>query len=125
MAKTVLVVDDNEVVRKVVCRLFMSEEDFELCGEAKDGLEAIEKTQQLHPDLIVMDLSMPVMNGLEAARVIKKIMPSVRIIMFSEYSDILDEEKARFAGISALVSKSQQASTLIARARSLFTENAA
>ena len=69
MAKTVLIVDDNAFVRRALCALFKSQEDFEVCGEAGNGREAITKARRLHPDLIVLDLLMPVMNGLDAARV--------------------------------------------------------
>jgi len=75
MAKTVLIVDDNALIRQALCEMFKREADFEVCGEAENGREAIEKAQRLHPDLIVMDLSMPVMNGIDAARVLKGMMP--------------------------------------------------
>jgi chemotaxis response regulator CheB len=65
--KSVLVVDDNAFIRQVLCRVFTSEAGFDVCGEAENGRDAIEKAQVLHPDLIVMDLSMPVMNGIDAA----------------------------------------------------------
>src|SRR5438034_11329963 len=106
MAKAVLVVDDNALIRQALCELFKREADFEVCGEAENGREAIEKAQQLHPDLIVMDLSMPVMNGIEAASILKSLMPTVPLIIFSEYSDVFSEKEARTAGVSALVSKS-------------------
>lgn len=77
MRKTVLIVDDNTFVRHALYELFQREEDFEVCGVAENGREAIEQAGHLHPDLIVMDLAMPVMNGLEAARVLKRMMPSV------------------------------------------------
>ena len=66
-----------------------------VCGEAENGREAIEKAQALYPDLIMMDLSMPVVNGIEAARTLKRLMPTVPIIMFSEYctlGDLQDRE---------------------------------
>jgi DNA-binding NarL/FixJ family response regulator len=59
MAKTVLIVDDNAFIRQALCELFTRETDFEICGEAENGKVAIEKAQELHPDLIVMDRSMP------------------------------------------------------------------
>jgi len=125
MAKAVLVVDDNAFIRQALCELFKLEEDFEVCGEAENGREAIEKAQQLRPDLIVMDLSMPVMNGIEAAYVLQGLMPTVPLIIFSEYSDVFSEKEARSAGVSALVSKSQHVSVLVAKARSLFYDIAA
>jgi DNA-binding NarL/FixJ family response regulator len=123
MAKAVLVVDDNAYIRHTLCELFQSQADFAICGEAENGKEAIEKAQKLHPDLIVLDLSMPVMNGLDAARVLKRLMPTVPLIMFSEYSNALSE--ARSAGISALLSKSEHVSVLVEKARSLLYDIAA
>ena len=120
MAKTVLIVDDNEIIRRGLRELFTAEPDFDVCGEAENGREAIEKAQELHPDLIVLDLSMPVMNGIDAARVLRKLMPTLPLIIFSEYSDALSEAEARSAGVSALVSKSEHVSVLVAKARALL-----
>jgi DNA-binding NarL/FixJ family response regulator len=86
---------------------------------------AIEKAQDLHPDLIVMDLSMPVMNGIDAAHVLRRLMPMVPLIIFSEYSDVLSAEKAHSVGIPALVSKSEHMSVLIHKARGLLYPSAA
>jgi DNA-binding NarL/FixJ family response regulator len=124
MAKTILIVDDNASIRLGLCELFKSESDFEVCGEAENGKEAIAKALELHPDLIVLDLSMPVMNGLEAARQLKKLMPDVPLIMYSLFGDIV-EEQARLVGISELISKSQPAAILIKKARSLLYRDAA
>ncbi len=71
MAKTILIVDDNAYIRMSLCEQFKREADFEICGEAENGKEAIARALELHPDLIVLDLSMPVMNGLDAARELK------------------------------------------------------
>jgi len=125
MTKAVLIVDDNALIRQALCELFKREADFEVCGEAENGREAIEKAQQLHPDLIVMDLSMPVMNGIEAAGILKSLMPTVPLIIFSEYSDVFSEKEARAAGVSALVSKSEHASVLVGKARALLYDIAA
>jgi DNA-binding NarL/FixJ family response regulator len=125
MAKTVLLVDDNAAIRDVLCGLFGSQTDFEVCGEAENGQEAIEKAERLRPDLIVMDRSMPVMNGIEAARVLKRLMPAAPLIIFSEYSDVFSEQEARSAGVSALVSKSEHVSVLLGKARSLLDPLAA
>ena len=77
MAKTILIVDDNAHIRLALCEQFKRESDFEVCGEAENGKEAIAKALELHPDLIVLDLSMPVMNGLDTARELKRLMPTV------------------------------------------------
>src|SRR5437667_7214974 len=122
MVKSVLIEDDNALVRQGLCELFSREADFEICGEAENGWEAIAEAQDLHPDLILLDLSMPVMNGLDAARALKRLMPEVPIVMFSmfsAYSDSFTEKEARSAGASVLVSKSEQMSVLVGIARNL------
>jgi len=123
--KSVLVVDDNALIRQVLCRVFRSEAGFDGCGEAENGRDAIEKALALHPDLIVMDLSMPLMNGIDATRALKTLMPTVPVIVFSEYSDVFSEKEARSAGISALVSKSEHVSVVIDKARALIYPAAA
>ena len=100
MATTVLIVDDNAYIRQALCDLFKREADFEVCGEAENGKEAIAKARELHPDLIVLDLSMPVMNGLDAARELKRLMPTVPLLMYSAFGDRLVEHQARLVGIS-------------------------
>jgi len=125
MAKTILIVDDNAYVRQMICEAFKGESDFEICGEAENGKEAIDKALALHPDLIVLDLSMPVMNGLDAARELKDRMPSVPIILFTLYVDSFVKEEAVHAGVSDLVSKSKHVSALIAKARGLLYREAA
>jgi two-component system chemotaxis response regulator CheY len=124
-AKSVLIVDDNASIRQALCGLFEGEADFEVCGEAENGKVAVEKAQELHPDLIVLDLSMPVMNGLEAARVLKRVMPSVPLIMFSAFGDDSAQYQARLVGISEVVSKSEHPSMLILKARSVLASAAA
>ncbi len=125
VAKSVLIVDDNAFLRRALCKIFRREEDLDVCGEAENGRDAIEKAEQLHPDLIILDLSMPVMNGLDAARVLRRLMPSVPLIMYSAFGDKFAEQQARLIGVSSLVSKSEPVATLIGKARSLLTATAA
>jgi len=125
VAKSVLIVDDTASIRRALRQVFGSEADFDVCGEAENGREAIEKAQELNPDLIVLDLSMPVMNGIDAAKVLKRLMPAVPLIVFSEFSDVLSAEEAHSAGISALVSKSEHISLLVGKARALLRPIAA
>ena len=125
MAKTVLIVDDNAYIRQALCEVFTCEAGFEVCGEAGNGREAIAKALELHPDLIVLDLSMPVMNGLDAARELKRLMPTVPLIMYSAFGDTYMEQQARLIGISEVVSKSQPAAILVSKARSLLYRTAA
>jgi DNA-binding NarL/FixJ family response regulator len=125
MAKSVLIVDDNAYIRQALCRVFQCESDFEVCGEAVNGRDAIAKAQDLHPDLIVLDLSMPVMNGFDASRELRQLMPAVPLMMYSAFEDRLVEQQARLVGISELVSKSQPAAILVSKARSLLYRTAA
>ena len=95
MPKCILIVDDNPTVRKAVKSVLEAQPGFEVCGEAANGQEAVDKAQQLSPDLIIMDLSMPVMNGLEAARALRELMPDVPIVMFSVHRSGILEKNAR------------------------------
>jgi DNA-binding NarL/FixJ family response regulator len=117
MVHSILIADDNAFIRSGLCELFNGEPDFGVCGEAENGKQAIEEAEELHPDLIVLDLSMPVMNGLDATRVLKRVMPEVPIVMYSAYSDSFTEKEAHSAGVSALVSKSEPMSVLVNKSR--------
>lgn len=125
MMKRVLVVDDSPTVRQALCELFVREGDFEVCGQAENGRDAIEKAQHFRPDLIVTDLSMPIMNGLEETRLLKTLMPGVPVIIYTAHNDRFVEREGRSAGAAAVISKSEAVTTLIAAARSLFDEIAA
>jgi DNA-binding NarL/FixJ family response regulator len=121
----VLVVDDSPAIRRIVCELFAGEGDFEVCGQAENGREAIEKARLLQPALVVTDLYMPLMNGLDATRAIKKLMPAVPVIIYSSYLDSFMENEARRAGASAVVGKSDAVAVLIGKARELLDDIAA
>lgn len=123
--RSVLIVDDNAVIRQALCELFTRERDFEVCAEAGDGKEAIEKAQLFHPNLIVTDLSMPVMNGLEEARALMKLMPTVPVIVFTAFVSSTLEKEAAASGVSAVIAKSEPMTVLIATARSLLDQMAA
>jgi DNA-binding NarL/FixJ family response regulator len=125
IVKSILIADDNAFARQRLGEVFNREPDFEVCGEAEDGKKAIEEAQESHPDLILLDLSMPVMNGLDAARALKRLMPEVPIVIFSVYSDPFMEKEARSAGVSATVSKFDDMSILVGIARNLVHAMAA
>ena len=84
--RTVLIADDNPLIRKMLCKMFEAEQDYKLCAEARDGQEAIDLAIQCRPDLIVLDVSMPVLDGLQAARQLKQIMPQVPLILFTQHA---------------------------------------
>ena len=115
---TVLIVDDHPRVRKVL-RDYFEESNLAECGEAVNGLDAIEKAQQLNPDLVLLDFSMPVMNGIEAARALKQMMPGVPVFMLTAYFGAATELLAKESGVSAVFSK-DDVSPMIYRARVLL-----
>jgi DNA-binding NarL/FixJ family response regulator len=119
MVKGVLLVDDNRLMRQALRKLFKVEPEFEVYGEAEHGLEAVEKVEKLRPHLVILDYSMPVMNGLEAAPLIFKEVPTVFIILFTQYPVEAMEALARKVGIHAVINK-RQAAHLIPTAHALF-----
>jgi len=119
-AKRILIVDDNAVVRSLVRRLFESQSGFEIAGEAENGRDAIDKAEELKPDLIILDLVMPIMTGLDAAPLLKQLLPDVLIILFTQQEGSEVERLAQAAGIDAVVSKSQVASELFLKAQVLI-----
>jgi DNA-binding NarL/FixJ family response regulator len=118
--KRVLLVDDNSAVRSLVRRFFELEPDFEISGEAENGRDAVEKAENLKPDPIILDLSTPVMTGLDAAPLLRKLLPNARIILFTVQEGREIERLARAAGANSVVSKNQSASELILQAQALL-----
>ena len=103
--KRILLADDSAVVRSSLRRLF-EEAGWSVCGEASNGQEAVAKGQELRPNIIVLDLSMPVLNGLTAGRILKETMPGIRLILFTSFGTLLTTDALESAGFSALISKS-------------------
>jgi CheY-like chemotaxis protein len=120
-----LVVDDNPAVRRLICELFTREGDFQVCAEAENGRDALLKVQELEPDLIITDLSMPHMNGLEEIRALKKLMFTIPVILYSAHIDSFVEKEAFAAGASAVVPKTDVVPTLLLTARALLDRLAA
>jgi DNA-binding NarL/FixJ family response regulator len=106
LLKRVLIVDDHLAMRRAVARVLQSQPNVEVCGEAENGRIAIEEAKRLKPDLIVLDLSMPIMNGLEAARVLRAMMPDVPILMYTSFATSNLTEEALAAGVSRVSTKS-------------------
>ena len=124
MGKIVLIADDNHRVRRALRNLLTHELNVEVY-EARHGKEVVQKALELQPDVIVLDVSMPLMNGLEAARAIKRTLPAVPLIMYSMFVDELARQEAQSLGISELVSKSEHASVLIQKLRHFLYPTAA
>lgn len=119
MLSRVLIVDDSRVVREAVCSLFTAG-GFSVCGEAEDGRQAIEEAEQLRPDLIVLDFSMPVMDGIQAAKALRLILPDVPIILYTAHASSVLENDAFAAGITSVVSKNRDISHLVTEAHALL-----
>ena len=118
MAKCVLLVDDNSLVRKTLRRIFETS-GFEVCGELCDGDQAVQQAPILKPDLIVLDLSMPGLNGLEAAPLLRRLLPDVPIILFTIYPSGSIQQNARTAGVTTVISKDKEISYLVSEAERL------
>lgn len=120
--KRVLLVDDDASIRSSVRPLFDSHPRFEVVGEAGHGQEAVDIAPNLRPDLIVLDLSMPVMNGLEAAPLLIKILPNVWLVLFSSHDLPEVERLSQAAGIHAVVPKHKATTHLIPQAEALIAQ---
>ena len=117
--KVVLVVDDTSKIRKILASAFLSD-GFKTCVEAENGKEAIRVAMQSKPDLIVLDLSMPVMNGLQSAPELRKLFPRTPIILFTLFAEGLSETEASKSGISLVLEKTVPLSTLVSKAHELM-----
>jgi DNA-binding NarL/FixJ family response regulator len=118
--KSVLIVDDNFTVRAALRTFVERNMGMQVCATAANGAEAIGKAREYQPDLVLMDLGMPVMNGLDAASAIKKATPNSRIVIFTLYSDTLGKLLASGAGIDLVISKSDGPDALLHGLECLF-----
>jgi DNA-binding NarL/FixJ family response regulator len=102
----ILIVDDSQPVRRGIRDLLTQHRDWEVCGEAVDGQDAIQKTQALAPDVVILDFSMPGLDGIEAARRISEMYPNVSLLLCSMFLDSQLARLARSVGIAGALSKS-------------------
>jgi two-component system secretion response regulator SsrB len=109
----ILVVDDHAAVRRGICSLLSLRPEWRVCGEACDGVEAIEKARQLAPDFILMDISMPRMDGAAASKVIHHDAPATEVILVSQNDSSVIKQVAAETGASAYVPKSSLAHDLL------------
>src|SRR6202035_4263339 len=109
----VLVVDDHAVIRRGVQGILRSFPEWELCGEAENGQEAIKLAETLKPEIIIMDVSMPVLNGLEATRIIHELVPNTRILLLTRHSSTGLVRTAFRAGARGYVLKSDAEPDLV------------
>ena len=117
----VVIADDHEVVRRGVKALFESNHHWIVCGEAGDGQEAVSLVAALRPDLVVLDVSMPVMNGLQAAAKIRQVSPRTKIVVLSMHESPYITQEALQAGADAFLAKSSAGTHLIRTVKELFS----
>lgn len=117
--KSVLIVDDSPLIRRLL-KAALTESESVVCEEAANGREGIVRAQELRPDVVILDLAMPEMNGLQTARVLKRVMPTTPLLMFTSYVVPSLEEEAASAGIRRVVSKSDGAPAVMSAIRSLL-----
>jgi DNA-binding NarL/FixJ family response regulator len=106
MLHSILIVDDSPFIRRSVRRYIEANTAFDVCGEAENGKIAVEKVSELNPDIVILDLQMPVMDGMEAARQITRMSPKTAILMFTLHESEQLLNNARAVGVKDVLSKS-------------------
>jgi DNA-binding NarL/FixJ family response regulator len=124
MPKTILLADDSPVVGQTLYRALATEGSYDLCAQAADGSEAISLAKRYKPDLVILDLAMPKMNGLETARELKKIMPTVPIILHTIHASTVEELFAGDSCVDSVIPKGDF-TRLMANVRTLLCAEAA
>ena len=118
----ILIADDSPLVRQQLRSLLEMNSEWEVCGEAVDGREAVEKARQLQPDLVVLDFSMPIMNGLQAAKEISQQFPQIPLLLFSMFLSRQLVEEARKLGFRGAVAKSDVSRDLLNGVETLLND---
>ena len=109
----ILIVDDYPPVRKKICALLSPRADWSIRAEAEDGIEAVEKAKSLRPDVILMDVSMPRMDGIQATKIVRRELPESEVIIVSQNDPVIVSMQAREVGAVAFVSKADLVTELI------------
>ncbi len=121
---SILIADDHAIVREGLKLLLQSEHDFEIVGEVENGRDAVHMAESVHPDIILMDIGMPELNGLEASRIILKTNPKIKIIILSMFSDSAYIKEAIHVGVSGYLVKQSAADALIEAIREVSSGGA-
>jgi DNA-binding NarL/FixJ family response regulator len=123
MSHGILVVDDNASIRRLLVSFVESNTPFRVCGEAENGAEAIRKTKELQPDLVLLDLTMPGMSGTETATALRLLEPRPKIILFTLHADGVNKELASVFGIDVVLSKAEAINSLVRHIKALLLPN--
>ena len=120
---TVVLADDNGVVRREFRQLLELEDDLEVVGEAKNGLQAVALVKKLRPAVVLMDIAMPLLNGLQATRQILKAAPATKVLMLSAHSDVVYVEEATNSGAVGYLVKQTTANSVCSAIREVQKGN--
>jgi DNA-binding NarL/FixJ family response regulator len=120
--RTILIADDNERVRTVIRQALERGTGFKVCGEATDGTDAVSKAKELEPDLAILDVRMPGLNGVEVAGILRYALPKIRIIFVTMYAEDITENLTSVFHIDAVLSKASGLTKLIENVESLLAE---
>jgi DNA-binding NarL/FixJ family response regulator len=120
--KTVLIADDDEMVRTIIRQTLERDTDFRVCGEAVDGTDAVSKAKELSPDLIILDVRMPGLNGIEVAGILRHAQPKIRIVLVTMYAEDVAENFVSLFHIDAVLAKTDCLSGMTAVVTNLLSE---
>ena len=119
MAFRILLADDHEVVRRGLCAILQNKSEWEVCGEAKDGIDAVEKAKRLKPDVVIIDIGMPNLNGLDATRQIVDALPQTKVLVLTLYESDDMIQQLLNAGARGFLLKSDAGRNLVAAVEAL------
>jgi two-component system, NarL family, nitrate/nitrite response regulator NarP len=120
--KTILIADDNELVRTMIRQALERDTDFVVCGEAADGTDAVSKARELSPDLIILDVKMLGLNGIEVAGILRYALPKVRIVLVTMYAHDIERNLTSLFRIDAVLAKAGGLTELTAHVTSLMAD---
>jgi DNA-binding NarL/FixJ family response regulator len=120
--KTILIADDNEPVRTMIRRALERDTDFTVCGEAVDGTDAVTKAKGLSPDLIILDVRMPGLNGIEVAGILRYALPKIRIVLVTMCAEDIEKHLTSLFRIDAVLAKANGLTELTAHVTSLLAD---
>ena len=120
--KTILIADDSELVRNMIRQALERDTDFAICGEAANGTDAVSKARELSPDLVILDVRMPGLNGIEVAGILRYALPKVRIVLVTMYAQDIERNLTSLFRIDAVLAKAGGLSELTAHVTSLMAD---